>query len=222
MKEISTMLILLIAYLVLMSVITFANKTKPGIILYNNLQQKNLSPLIYLHLASVIIMLIPTLIVKQLPVFILEFPDKISIPQIVAFLLCFAAFGFFPWQKFSNVKTDILPSLPYPIILYAGSRIIFLIIYEWFFRGLLLLSCCEWLGTANGIIINVFLYTMIHAIKRSRQEIIGCIPLGIVLCVFTIWWQSIWPAIIFHVQIVAISEWPQLKQFLSPKKQTAL
>ncbi|HEY1871207.1 MAG TPA: hypothetical protein VGG71_09120, partial [Chitinophagaceae bacterium] len=161
MREISTTLILLIAYLVLMSVITFANKTKPGIILYNNLQRKNLSPLIYLHLASVIIMLIPTLIVKQLPVFILEFPDKISVPQTVAFLLCFAAFGFFPWQKFSNVKTDILPSLPYPIILYAGSRIIFLIIYEWFFRGLLLLSCCEWLGTANGIIINVLLYTLI-------------------------------------------------------------
>lgn len=222
MKDISTILILLISYLILMSVMVLANRSKPGIIQYNDLQQKKLSSLNYLHFASVIIMLIPTVIVKQLPVFILEFPDKISISQTLAFLLCFGVLGFFPWQKFSTIKTDILPSLPYPVILYACSRIIFLIIYEWFFRGLLLVSFCEWLGTANGIIINVFLYTLIHAIKRSRQETVGCIPLGILLCVFTIWWQSVWPAIIFHIQIVAISEWPQLKQFLSPKKQTVL
>ena len=223
MKDISTILILLIAYVALMSMTTFANKTKPGIILYNNLQQKNLGLLNYLHLASVIIMLIPTITVKQVPIFILEFPDKINIPKTVAFLICFGALGFFPWKKFSENKNNDTPqSSAYQVLIYASSRIAFLIAYELFFRGFLLLSFCQWLGTGYGIIINVFLYTLIHTIKRSRQETIGCIPLGILLCVFTIWFQSIWPAVFLHVQIFFVAEWPQLKQFLSPKKQTAL
>lgn len=223
MKDISTILILLVSCLMLMSVMILANRSKPGIILYNNLRQRNLSSLNCLHGICIMIMLLPAVIIKQVPVFILDFPNRITIPQTLAFLLCFAVLGLFPWKKFNDVQSDdVLPTTTYPIILYAGIRIMFLITYEWFFRGLLLLSLCEWLGTTPGIIINVLLYTLLHAIKRSKPEIIGCIPLGILLCVFTIWWQSIWPAIIFHLQIFAIAELPQLKQFLSPKKQTAL
>jgi hypothetical protein len=59
-------------------------------------------------------------------------------------------------------------------------------------------------------------------IHKSKKEIVGCVPLGLLLCFFTIWWQSIWPAIIFHVQIAIANEWPRLKQFISTQTQSAL
>ena len=50
----------------------------------------------------------------------------------------------------------------------------------------------------------------------------SCIPFGLMVCVFTIWWQSIWPAIIFHLQIAVVNEWPLLQKFNSLQKQNAL
>jgi len=44
----------------------------------------------------------------------------------------------------------------------------------------------------------------------------------LLVCVFTLWWQSLWPAIIFHLEITMIHEWPVLKNFISPQKQAAL
>jgi len=104
---------------------------------------------------------------------------------------------------------------------YAISRAGFLIIYEWFFRGLILISFCNWFGNIAGVAVNILLYVTLHFYK-SKREMIGCIPLGVLLCLFTIWWQSVWPAIIFHLQIAIINEYPLVQQFVSPQKQAAV
>ena len=223
MENISIILILLISYASILFMFMAINKIRPGVIIYDRPEQHNFKLFNYLHTITIIIMLLPAFLIKPLPVFLLPFPDKISIDQAITFLISFGLIGFFPWKKFSEqgLKDDGSSSPTIPVIFYAFLRIVFLIVYEWFFRGLLLIIISAWVGIEGGIIINVVLYTIMHN-HKSKKEMIGCIPLGLLLCVFTIWWQSIWPAIIFHLEIAIINEWPPLQQIISPQKQTAL
>ncbi|MFI5187630.1 MAG: CPBP family intramembrane glutamic endopeptidase [Chitinophagales bacterium] len=224
MRNISVILILGSAYLALVLMSLVISKLKPGIVHYDKMQPNNLGPLNYLHIAGILVMFFPSMFLGQQPVFLLSFPEKINIPQAAAFLIVFGAIGFFPWKKFNEnfrENKNAASLATYKVISYACFRSAFLIVYEWFFRGLLLISLCDLFGVGFGISINVLLYALLH-MSKSKKEIIGCIPLGILLCVFTIWWQSIWPAIIFHIQIGIINEWPALQQFISPQKQTAL
>lgn len=222
MKNISIILILFVSFTILMLMPLIINKIKPAIALHRQPQLENFKWLNYLHASSIMVMLLPVFITGSSPFFLLLFPDKINIGQTMAFLACFGAIGFFPWKKFSaehNYGNTILPFSF--LLLYGLLRSIFLICYEWFFRGLLFTSFSLWLGIGWAIIINIFLYTLIH-IHKTRKEIIGCIPFGLLMCVFTVSWQSIWPAIIFHLQLAIIHEWPRLQNLMSPQKQAAL
>jgi len=136
----------------------------------------------------------------------------------------FGVIGLFPWKKFENKSRGIEKAscLTSPdVIAYSFLRIIFLAVYEWFFRGLMLTEFTTWLGMTGGIVINILLYALIHS-HKDKKEILGSVPLGMVLCVFTLWWHSIWPAVIFHLEIAFINESPVLQKFISPKKQAAL
>lgn len=217
------MLILLISYASILFLFMAINRMRPGVITYDRPEQSNFRLLNYLHSGTIIMMLLPAFFVNPLPVFLLSFPDKISIDQAIIFLISFGLIGFFPWKKFSEPgqKDDSIFFPTIPVIFYAFLRIVFLIVYEWFFRGLLLITISAWVGIAWGIVINVVLYIIMHS-HKSKKEMIGCIPLGLLLCIFTIWWQSLWPAIIFHLEIAIINEWPPLQQIISPRKQTAL
>ncbi len=222
MKNISIIPILFVSFTLLMSMQMIINKIKPRIALHRQHQFENFKWLNYLHASSIMIMLLPVFITGSSPFFLLLFPDKINIGQAIAFLACFGVIGFFPWKKFSTEHKQEDTILPFSfILLYGLLRFIFLICYEWFFRGLLFTSFSLWLGIGWAIIINTSLYTLIH-IHKTRKEIIGCIPFGLLMCVFTVWWQSIWPAIIFHMQLAIIHEWSGLQNLTSPQKQTAL
>ena len=220
MENLAAILTLLSFYAIIFLLIVTIKKIRPGICSYQKIMQKDLSRLNGIHILNILIMLIPAWIIKRPPVFLLTFPDKISVGQALAFLAAFGFIGLLPWKKFNTQNPEEIISPRNDVYAYAISRIIFLVVYEWFFRGLLLISFCVWMGNSLGIASNVLLYTVIH-FHKSRKEMIGCIPLGVLLCVFTIGWQSIWPAIIFHVQIAIINEWPPLQQFISSQKQTA-
>jgi hypothetical protein len=220
MENLSPILILLGFYAVLFFLVVRISKTRPGIGSYDRISGRDLSRLNSIHMLNVVVMLIPAWIIKQLPTSLLIFPDKISIGQAAAFLLTFGLISLLPWKRNNRMPDEIVSSTS-EVYGYAISRIVFLVAYEWFFRGLLLMSLCAWMGNTWGVIANVSFYTAIHFYK-GRKEMIGCIPLGILLCIFTLWWQSVWPAIIFHVQIAIINEWPPLQQSISSQKQTAL
>lgn len=81
---------------------------------------------------------------------------------------------------------------------YLLLRGLFLICYELFFRGLLLSFCLAWTSIPIAIAINVVLYALAHAFS-SRQELLGTVPFGALLCLLTIYSGSIWPAIIIHL-----------------------
>jgi len=223
MKNTDLIFTLAISYLVMLSMISAVSKLKPGLTLHHELCPGNFQALNYLHTVGVVVMLLVPFMAAPLPVFLFSFPDKVSIVQAGCFFLCFLAFLFFPWRNFSgnNHKTrDAASSLP-AVLLYGSLRSVFLISYEWFFRGLLLWCFSLWLGVIGAIVVNISLYTLIH-IHKNKNELIGCIPFGLLVCVFTLWWQSVWPAVIFHLEIMIIHEWPLLQKFISPQKQATI
>jgi membrane protease YdiL (CAAX protease family) len=216
MKVEATILILLMCYsLMLVTVVAFERWTTCG--------RADMGTLNYLHLILISLMLVTSCIIR-LDFFLLQFPDEISIEQLAAFLMVFGVISFLPWKKFGGEVTmgQCLSRKPTShIALYTFLRTVFIVMYEWFFRGLVLLGFSAWLGITWAIVINVILYAMLHA-HKSRKEMLGCVPFGILVCVFTMWWHSIWPAIIFHMQLVIINEWPLLQKSISLQKQNAI
>jgi len=217
-----TILSLMISYAVIFSVTIGLDRRKPGLTAYQNPRPENFRMLNHIHLFVSVIMMLPVL-TGEFPGKFLFFPDRISIGKAIAFLACFGAIAFFPWKRFnSNDKnTEHATLQPFPVFLYGSFRLLYLISYECFFRGLLLMGFCLLAGVTWGVIINISLYTLIH-IQKDKKELLACIPFGLLVCLFTVWWQSAWPAIIFHSQIAIIHEWPLLRKFVSPKKQAAL
>ncbi|MDX1543824.1 MAG: CPBP family intramembrane glutamic endopeptidase [Christiangramia sp.] len=96
-----------------------------------------------------------------------------------------------------------LQGIPFSMIngfSYIIIRLIFLFAYEIFFRGVLFIFSLQYVNLVYAIFINLFLYALIHGFD-SRKEIIGSLPFGIVLCMFTYYSGSIWPAFIIHASL---------------------
>ena len=70
--------------------------------------------------------------------------------------------------------------------------------YELLFRGVLLFPLADELGVWTAIAINIALYSATH-IPKGLDETIGAIPLGLVLCILTLYTDTIWIAFIVHV-----------------------
>ncbi|MBT8258542.1 MAG: CPBP family intramembrane metalloprotease [Flavobacteriaceae bacterium] len=80
---------------------------------------------------------------------------------------------------------------------YFINRILFLISYEFFFRGIILYFFLNRFGLWPAIALTTALYVIIHAFD-TKEEIIGAIPFGIVLCLYS-YHGSIWMAIGLHL-----------------------
>jgi len=89
--------------------------------------------------------------------------------------------------------------------IYFIIRIVFLISYEFFFRGVLLFFFIENNGLILAIIISTSLYVLIH-IFDTKAEILGAIPFGIVLCLFSYFTNNIWAAFIIHSTLSGVYE----------------
>ena len=89
--------------------------------------------------------------------------------------------------------------------IYFTIRILFLLSYEFFFRGVLFFSLLEVNDIFIAILVCTFLYVLIHSFD-SRAEIIGAIPFGIILCLFSYFTNSIWPAFIIHITLSGVYE----------------
>jgi membrane protease YdiL (CAAX protease family) len=101
-----------------------------------------------------------------------------------------------------NNSSNNLPSSlnAFSLATYLLLRIVFLVLYECFFRAVLLFVLLTELEVMPAILINTILYTLAHCYS-NRKEIIGCIPFGFLLCVITLLHLSIWPAIIIHLAL---------------------
>lgn len=117
-------------------------------------------------------------------------------------------FGEKPADSFSQT----IPGIPY-LSVYFLFRLVFISVYEIWFRGYLLNDCIAAVGIMGAICINVLFYTLIHFVN-GKKEIIACIPFGTLLCGLCIWQGDVWPAIVLHLSFTLPYEFSLLRKFL--------
>lgn len=95
---------------------------------------------------------------------------------------------------------------PRLLFISALGWLVFLIAYEFLFRGFLLHASLNIMQPVPAIAVNVAVYAFAHMYK-GPGETFGAIPLGIVLCYLTIITGNIWSAVILHSVMALSNEW---------------
>lgn len=88
---------------------------------------------------------------------------------------------------------------------YFAIRFVFLLCYEFFFRGVILFQFLEFTTLTMAILYSTIVYVLIH-IFDSKKEIIGAIPFGVVLCLFAYFTKSVWYVFFIHIALSALYE----------------
>ncbi len=88
----------------------------------------------------------------------------------------------------------------------AISWIIYLTGYEFLFRGFLFYTSLNIIGLWPAIILNTMIYSLVH-LPKENKEMVGAIPLGLVLCYLTYLTESIWVAVFTHIILALSNEW---------------
>ncbi|MCX7985828.1 MAG: CPBP family intramembrane metalloprotease [Bacteroidales bacterium] len=92
------------------------------------------------------------------------------------------------------------------IIISSTTWILYLIGYEFLFRGYLFFSTLQHFDLVSSVGLNVAIYMLVH-IPKGYKETFGSIPMGIVLCYITYYSGSVWPAVIIHSMLALSNEW---------------
>lgn len=137
--------------------------------------------------------------------------EIIEIPRLPILILFFTLLILCAYISNASIKNNIVDyegSSHYNIsesYIYFLIRFVFLLCYEFFFRGVLLYVFLELNSLFLAITYSTVLYVVIHVFD-SKKEILGAIPFGAVLCLFTYITNSIWYAFFIHVTLSAVYE----------------
>ena len=159
---------------------------------------------------SIGILLFGVLFFYQTPEY-LYLITEVEIPRLPAlalilitfFLSAYLAYRFFLKER--NKLSRESKTSPSQAWMYFAIRFAFLFCYEFFFRGVLLFSFLEISEPYLAICYVTALYVLIHAFD-SKKELIGSIPFGVVLAIFTLITNSIWYAFFIHLALSAVYE----------------
>lgn len=110
----------------------------------------------------------------------------------------------------NSLQVNITEWTPAIFGINAFGWIIYLLAYEFLFRGILLFECYINFGFWPAIAINVVLYSAIHMIN-SKSEAIGAIIFGIVACYFTLLQGTILIPVMMHVALSLSSDYFSIK-----------
>jgi len=72
--------------------------------------------------------------------------------------------------------------------------------YETMFRGILLFPLAEAMGVWPAIAVNLMLYAISH-LPKGLAETVGAIPIGIPMCLMTLYTGMIWPSLALHITL---------------------
>jgi hypothetical protein len=167
---------------------------------------------------------IPAFLLPVIPLELLKWPVKTESIKLLTLLfagiiLIILAAKEAGKKEYKSITPENHSSVQ--VLTHLILRSIFLAGYEWFFRGVLLFSCISVFGVIPAIIINIALYALIHSFN-GKKELIGSVPLGIMLCIMTLWWHSVWPAILLHLALSSTHETIILNQFFSKHSKQVL
>jgi len=96
------------------------------------------------------------------------------------------------------------------LIINSVTWAVYLLGYEFLFRGVLLFPLVAHLGVWTAIAINIALYSATH-IPKGMAETIGAVPLGFVLCILTLSSGTIWIAFFVHLVMALTNSFTALK-----------
>jgi hypothetical protein len=106
-----------------------------------------------------------------------------------------------PTMITGECRRPALKEIRWYLIIRSG----FLMVYECFFRGLLLAVCVRFFGIPAAILINLVLYTGLH-VFRGFHEMLPCIFFGLLMCVVALWDHSVLPVMIIHLVLSLVYE----------------
>ncbi len=125
----------------------------------------------------------------------------------------------FPFAYFSAKRPKNLINYPQirskvwtkqVVLINALGWALYLLGYEFMFRGILLFPLTEHLGVWPAIAINIALYAATH-IPKGLDETIGAIPFGLVVCILTLASGTIWIAFLVHLTLALTNCYTALK-----------
>jgi len=103
----------------------------------------------------------------------------------------------------SEEGTDMYPQIriadwkPSLVISNAASWILYLIGYEFFFRGFLLFGSLLVMDMWSAVALNAVIYALMH-LQKNMRETVGSVPFGAVLAIIALQTGSIWTGVIIH------------------------
>ncbi|HJS54142.1 MAG TPA: CPBP family intramembrane glutamic endopeptidase [Chitinophagaceae bacterium] len=115
------------------------------------------------------------------------------------------AIGSFSAHKELFPADNSRPLLSFSLPLYfLLIRTLYLIVYEFFFRGVMLFVMIKDLGLIAAVALNLLFYALVHWF--NRKERIGSVFMGIILCIVSIYYHGVWPAILIHFSLALSHE----------------
>jgi membrane protease YdiL (CAAX protease family) len=111
-------------------------------------------------------------------------------------------------ERYPQIRAKIWT--PRMILLNSVSWLLFLIGYEFLFRGFLLHASLGLLEPVPAIALNCTLYSLAHLYK-GPVETLGAIPVGILFCYITLVTGNIWCAVALHTVMALSNEWFALR-----------
>ena len=99
---------------------------------------------------------------------------------------------------------------PQMVVISNASWVLFLIGYEFLFRGFLLQASLDIMNAGPAIALNCALYALAHFYK-GPGETFGAIPVGVLLCYLTMITGNIWSAVALHSVMALSNEWFSLR-----------
>jgi hypothetical protein len=117
-------------------------------------------------------------------------------------------------DKYPQLKYDVWHTGN--IILNSITWLVYLFSYEWLLRGPLLAELVSLSGIWIGVGINVIVYSLVHAVK-GRKEMIASIPVGIILCLLSLYTNSFLIAFVFHGAFALAYEYVLVYQQAHPR-----
>lgn len=214
-----------VCFSLLFSLCCLIRKLKSDNLMCNKVLKGNWTALHIRHIGGIIIILFTPLLNSSVsPWEMLNWPAGLSYFQqfsLLFFCVLLLIIAIHESKKETEKITEQVLWLPMQVLLHYIFRSGFLICYEWFFRGVLLFSCIASFGLIPAIAINIILYALIHSFN-GRKEFLGSIPLGLIFCGFTIWWQTVWPAILMHLILSASYESMILNRLYSKRLKLVL
>ncbi|MCH8902650.1 MAG: CPBP family intramembrane metalloprotease [Bacteroidetes bacterium] len=122
-------------------------------------------------------------------------------PWILGFPVVILAINLFVSKKEDNYKR--YPQMRAPewgvglILLNAVTWGVYVLAYEFLFRGFLLGSMVEVTNVYVAVGFNIILYATVH-IPKGKKEVIASLPGGIIWCALTLATGSIWACFFAH------------------------